>query len=381
MYKKIASLLIISLITIIITACADSAQPAGTTAAAAPESILQTAPALDAPLIVEPTIGTEGADPSFDENGDEKIPAITYPIVDTGQSACYDASEAAVACPTEGEALFGQDAQFSGSTPSYTDNGNGAITDNVTGLMWQQSPDTNGDGMINATDKLTYDEAVAGASALTLGGYTDWRLPTIKELYSLILFDGADPSGIEDADTSGLIPFIDNAYFDFAYGDTSSGERIIDAQYATSTKYVDTTMNGDETMFGVNFADGRIKGYGLSLRGQEKTFFVIYVRSSPDYGINDIVDNGDGTIMDQATGLMWVQSDSVVGMDWQEALAYCQNLTSAGYDDWRLPDAKELQSIVDYIRSPGTTNSAAIDPLFNVTPITNEAGQQDYPAY
>ena len=177
-------------------------------------------------------------------------------MVDTGQSACYDASGAAAACPDEVDDLFGQDTQFSGSTPSYTDNGDGTITDNVTGLMWQQSPDTNGDGMINAMDKLTYSEAVAGAGMLTLGGNTDWRLPTIKELYSLILFDGTAPSGNEDAGTYDLIPFIDSAYFDFAYGDTSSGERIIDAQYATSTKYVDTTMNGDETMFGVNFADG-----------------------------------------------------------------------------------------------------------------------------
>jgi hypothetical protein len=177
-------------------------------------------------------------------------------VVDTGQSTCYDASGSAAACPAEGDAFFRQDTQFSGNTPSYIDNGDGTITDNITGLMWQQSPDTNGDGMINATDKLTYAEAVAGASMLTLGGYSDWRLPTIKELYSLILFDGTDPSGKEDADTSDLIPFIDSAYFEFAYGDTSSGERIIDAQYATSTKYVDTTMNGDETMFGVIFDDG-----------------------------------------------------------------------------------------------------------------------------
>jgi hypothetical protein len=169
MYKKFASLLIISLITIIITACADSALPAGTTAAATPESIPQIAAVVDMPIIVEPTIGTEGADPGFDENGDERVPANTYPIVDTGQSTCYDASGAAAACPAEGEALFGQDAQFSGSTPSYTDNGDGTISDNVTGLMWQQSPDTNGDGTINAADKLTYAEAVAGASMLTLG--------------------------------------------------------------------------------------------------------------------------------------------------------------------------------------------------------------------
>ena len=170
MYKKTTPLLVISLITIIISACADSALPAGTTAAATPESILQTAAVTDVPQIVEPAIGAE---PSFDENGDEKVPAITYPVVDTGQSTCYDASGAAAACPAEGEASFGQDAQFSGSTPGYTDNGDGTITDNITGLIWQQSPDTNGDGKINATDKLTYAEAVAGASMLTLGGYTD----------------------------------------------------------------------------------------------------------------------------------------------------------------------------------------------------------------
>ena len=97
MYKKITSLLVISLITFIITSCADSALPAGTMAAATPESISQTAAAMEAPLIVEPAIGTEGGDPGFDENIDERVPAITYPVVDTGQSACYDASGAAAA--------------------------------------------------------------------------------------------------------------------------------------------------------------------------------------------------------------------------------------------------------------------------------------------
>jgi hypothetical protein len=61
-----------------------------------------------------------------------------------------------------------------------------------------------------------------------------------------------------------LIPFIDTEYFDIAYGDTQAGERIIDAQFASSTKNVSLTMN-DETLFGVNFADGRIKGYGLNM--------------------------------------------------------------------------------------------------------------------
>ncbi len=96
---------------------------------------------------------------------------------------------------------------------------------------------------------------------------------------------------------------------------------------------------------------------------------------------NNFADNGDSTITDNATGLMWMQNDSQTAMNWEDALNYAENLTYAGHSDWRLPDAKELQSIVDYSRSPGTTNSAAIDPLFNCTSITNEAGQTDYACY
>lgn len=196
-----------------------------------------------------------------------------YTIVDTGQLGCYDNYGELLICPSKGESFYGQDNQHDGNQPIYTDNGDGTITDNVTGLIWQQSPDIDGDGDIDADDKLTYDEAVAGAKALTLGGYSDWRLPTIKELYSLIDFNGSDPSGYEGTDTFGLIPFIDTSYFDFAYGDTDAGERIIDAQYASSSLYVGSTAgDGGGMLFGVNFADGRIKGYGLTLFGSDKTF-------------------------------------------------------------------------------------------------------------
>lgn len=138
-----------------------------------------------------------------------------------------------------------------------------------------------------------------------------------------------------------------------------------------------------QLLFGVNFADGRIKGDGLQMPfgPGEKTFFVMYVRGNPEYGINNFVDNGDSTITDNATGLMWMQNDSKTAMNWANALSYAENLEFAGHTDWRLPDAKELQSIVDYTRSPGTTNSAAIDPLFNCTQIVNEAGLPDYGYY
>jgi hypothetical protein len=135
-------------------------------------------------------------------------------------------------------------------------------------------------------------------------------------------------------------------------------------------------------MFGVNFADGRIKGYPTgSGPGPSKTYFVIYVRGNTNYGVNKFVDNGDGTVTDHATGLTWTQNDSGQGLDWEAALNYCESLDFAGISDWRLPDVKELQSIIDYNRSPDATSSAAIDPIFNISSITNEAGQLDYPYF
>jgi len=61
-----------------------------------------------------------------------------YPIVDTGQETFYNNSFV-IPAPDSGEAFFGQDAQYIGNQPSYTDNGDGTITDNVTDLMWQRS--------------------------------------------------------------------------------------------------------------------------------------------------------------------------------------------------------------------------------------------------
>jgi len=306
--------------------------------------------------------------------------ATSYPIVDTGQVYCYDNSRI-TPYPATDAAFFGQDAQYQGNAPKYRDNGDDTVTDLVTGLMWQQDPGA----------KKTFRQAVAGASACTTGGYSDWRLPTIKELYSLILFSGTDPDPRSTA-TGNQRPFIDTKFFKFRYGDAAKGERIIDSQYATCTKYVSTTMHADETVFGVNFADGRIKGYPMKAphgRG-EKTFFVHYVRGNPKYGKNDFVDNRDGTITDRATGLIWMKGDSghlSAGpkrdgkMNWQQALAWVEGLEYAGHDDWRLPNVKELQSIVDYTRSPATSRSAAIDPIFETSVVLDEGGKRDYPFY
>jgi hypothetical protein len=121
---------------------------------------------------------------------------LTFPIVDTDQHLFYD-TLVEIDQPAPGEAFYGQDANYTGNAPSYQDNGDGTVSDLVTGLMWQKSPDMDGDGDIDYADKMSYDEAMDGAATFDLAGYTDWRLPSIKEMYSLIIFSGIDPSGYE----------------------------------------------------------------------------------------------------------------------------------------------------------------------------------------
>ncbi len=284
---------------------------------------------------------------------------IAYPVVDTGQDRCFTNTRE-IPYPDKGHGFYGQDAQYAGNALSYKDNSDGTVSDLTTGLMWQKSPDLE--------NKSTLAQALAGEKRFDLAGYHDWRLPTIKELYSLIVFRGYSMRTVKQSK-----PYLDTRFFDFAYGDESKGQRLIDAQYWSRTEYAGTTMRNEPTAFGVNFADGRIKGYPKANRGHhgQSGRFVRYVRGNPKYGLNDFVDKGDGTVLDRATGLMWMKKDGQKFMNWQQALAYAENLTYAGYDDWRLPNAKELQSIVDYTRAPDASSSslrsAAIDPIFEIS--------------
>jgi hypothetical protein len=314
---------------------------------------------------------------------------LTYVVVDTGQEKCYDNSQE-IACPQPGETFYGQDAQYDGNQPSYTLSADGlTVYDSVTGLTWTQGADWTGDDVVDVDDKFTYAGAqtyVATLNAQDYGGFNDWRVPSIKELYSLIDYRGTDPNPTAGG-SSGNVPFLHNDVFEFGYGDTSAGERIIDSQWVTTTLYVSTVMNDMTAMFGVNFADGRIKGYPIDPgpgQTEGKLFYARFCRGNTEYGQNNFIDNGDGSVTDEATGLMWSQTDSGEGMNWEDALAWVQQKNEEnylGYNDWRLPNAKELQSIVDYTRSPRTTDSAAIDPVFEVTSIIDERGEMDYPFY
>lgn len=294
----------------------------------------------------------------------------SYAIVDTAQNECYSVDRK-IASPAKGKAFYGQDGQHQGNQPSYTDLGNACIRDNVTGLIWEKSYRVMG-----------LSAALQAAKQCHTGGYSDWRLPSIKEVYSLALFNGVDASSPRMSEIPATAKaFIDCNYFQFAYG--ASGSRPIDSPMLSSTVYTGVTLGNQKTVFGFNLADGHIKGYPIYHHGSDKTFVVRFVRGDA-YGNNDFIDNKNGTISDRATGLMWTQHDSKKGMDWPSALAFVQKMNQQklfGYSDWRLPNAKELHSIVDYSRSLQSTQSASIHPLFQCTPINRETGTMDYPYY
>ena len=280
-----------------------------------------------------------------------------YIVIDTGQENFYNSDGSVISIPSAGEAFYGQDAQFDGTAFSFEVK-DGIVTDLNTGLMWQQVP---------SSEDFSWADAVTYCQSLELGGYDDWRIPTAKELYSISNFNTGWP------------------YLDLNYFTLASGQVTKDEQYWSSNYYVGVTVEGgSNAAFGVNHVTGHIKAYSANASGPVGGKYVRAVRGE-QYGVNSFVDNGNGTIIDNASGLMWAQDDGGVTLDWENALAYAENSELASFTDWRLPDVKELQGIVDYSYSPSATDASkvgpAIDPIFSCTQIKNEAGNDDYGYY
>ncbi len=106
-------------------------------------------------------------------------------------------------------------------------------------------------------------------------------------------------------------------------------------------------------------------------------FTVLLVLVGWTAALAKLVDNGDGTVTDTATGLMW-QQGSASGRDWESAIAYCEGLDLAGFDDWRLPNVRELESLVDYSRYNPTIDAAAF-PDTALTDYWSSTNMADYP--
>lgn len=161
--------------------------------------------------------------------------AWSYRLPDTGQDKCYDGVGNVISCPNPGERFYGQDGQYQGALRSYRDNGNGTVTDLNTGLMWQQGDDQNGtDG--NAP-YYTWQQALDYCSELALAGYQDWRLPSVKELTSLVNLGRNSPA----IDTQFFPQCRSNLYW--------SGSNVVsNADYRWYVLFHDGGMGGTEPL-------------------------------------------------------------------------------------------------------------------------------------
>lgn len=240
-------------------------------------------------------------------------------VPDTAQSKCYDNTREII-CPGPNEPFYGQDAHYEIHPPGYevaTIDGHEVILDQVTGLMWLRRDDET---------KRTWQEAVEYCEHLDLAGYSDWRLPTKKELQSIGNFGHAD-----SADDMAHFPDLHEP--EACYWSAST------RAFLALSAWTVCPWNSE-----VRFD---IKSDGHPVRA---------VRGRPlEFG--DFRDNGDGTVTDIATGLMWQQAEDRP-MTWETALAYCQDLDLGGYDDWRLPDIRELSGLVDDLRRNPSIDTA-----------------------
>jgi len=264
-------------------------------------------------------------------------PVFSYDLIvpDTGQDLCYDWT-AIIDCPSEGEDFYGQDGSYTINPPDLTDNGDGTVTDNITGLIWEQKTE------VNETYAYTYSNAITYCAELILGGSSDWRVPTRKEYSTILNFGRVNPS-------------LDIDYFPYYSYLTED-----DMDHWTTSEYHDDTSQ----VWKIFISFGLIEK-GPKTADPPMLNKVRCVQGDPE-PVTSYTDNGDGTVTDNVTGLMWEQKTDEGGCrnkdntyTWKDALSYCENLLLAGYSDWKLPNPKELERIVDL-----ESSSPAIDTTY-----------------
>ncbi|MCP4361435.1 MAG: DUF1566 domain-containing protein [Chloroflexi bacterium] len=217
-------------------------------------------------------------------------------LPDTGQTISYTNT-------------FGEDSDYSINPPTYTDNGD-TVTDEVTGLIWQKNE------VLTTTTNVA---ANAYCDTLSLGSYSDWRLPASHELYSLVDFSTSNPP----------------------LNSTTFTNTVSADYWWSSTQKADGTSN----YWAVNSGGGL--GPKPESEAQTHDFYVRCVRDDLSSAVSpSFTDNGDETVTENNTSLMW-QQDGTSSMTWEAALTQCEDLTLAGYEDWRLPNIKEIRSISD----------------------------------
>lgn len=207
---------------------------------------------------------------------------------------------------------FGEDNDYSINTPFYINNGNGTVTDTITGLIWQQT-----DG-----GEMTIENAAIYCDTLTLGGFTNWRLPTAKESFSILNHQNNNPA-------------IDINFF---------------TKTAAEYWWTSEKQNNDANKIWCTNAGGGIGNHPKTetiSAGGNKKFHVRAVRDvvEPTVIQNHFTDNGNGTITDNITNLVWQKVPNTNTLNWEDALVYAEGLELGNNSNWRLPNIKEIQSI------------------------------------
>lgn len=241
-------------------------------------------------------------------------------LPDTGQTQSYTTT-------------FGEDQDYLINTPSFTNNNNGTITDNVTGLMWQQV-----DG-----GEMTIENAITYCDNLVLAGFSDWRLPTPIESFSIINHQNSNPA-------------INTTYF-----------TLTTAEYWWTSVF----ENNSTTKVWCTNSGGGIGNHPKAetiSAGGTKRFHARAVRNTntPTTITNHFSDNGD-TITDNLTQLVWQKIPNTAALTWEQALAYAEGLSIGTSSDWRLPNIKELQSLNNEL----ATSPSVFAPYFSSVGIHN----------
>ncbi len=237
-------------------------------------------------------------------------------LPDTGQTSGFTST-------------FGEDNDYNINNPSFINNNNGTVTDAITTLMWQST-----DG-----GEMTFENGKIYVDTLTLGGFTNWRLPNAQEAFSILNLQNNNPA-------------LNTNYFT----NTNAGYWwTSEVQINDATKVWCTNAGG-----GIG---NHPKSETISAGGSKK-FHTRAVRDviTPVSIANHFTDNADGTITDNVTDLQWQKSPSTVLQTWENAIITSENLTLAGFIDWRLPNIKELQSLNDETQvQPSVTAPFFID--------------------
>jgi hypothetical protein len=316
--------------------------------------------------------------------GTPSCPAAPSDLPHTGQTVCKDELGDPTSC-TSGECP-GQDGLYlAGCTLTgaarYVDNGDGTVVDNCTGLMWHQdTADISGDGAITGDpfptgDRALWRDVLAYSEDLTFAGHEDWRLPNIRELQSIIDYGNHSPA----IDTDFFVDTVQNKVWSSTL---QAGPPGIDPRRVWFVWSKEGGVGGNRAHRDIAYVRPvRSGGCLLPETGQTLCYDdsdpPIKLDSCPgagDFAGQDgfyttgcptagrFSDNGDGTVSDSCTGLLWQKADDGNTRTWCNALDYCETLSLAGFNDWRLPNLRELQSIIDY-----SNRDPAIDGSFDVT--------------